>query len=179
MNFGRGQAIVGAADHHHRAVDGGKVGSAVGSAHDGGGLADEAVAADVFGHGGDGGDQKGIVEPAFADHFLHQTCRHAAEFTDLHLRQDFTPPRALFRRIGPGRSIDEGETLDPLRRLTPKLERQISAHRQTGQREPGRRLIQDVARHRGKRILTRQVRDPHFGQMLQIIERIDPQVAVA
>ena len=62
-------------------------------------------------------------------------------------------PPGLFRRIRPGRGIEQRQPRHPARRLAQNLEGQVAAHGKPGQGEAGRRGGQRPRGHAGKTLI--------------------------
>jgi hypothetical protein len=114
-------------------------------------------------HLDDGVAQGGLALPLFGDQPAHQHVRgdvHEAALVR-HLEQAMAR-LDLLRRIGPRLAVQQRHPRHPLWRLRHDLQRQVDAHRQTGQRKPLRRVRQYLRRNLFHRVRARVIGHQHL-----------------
>ena len=123
LQLGRGDLVVAAGQDQGRAGDRRQAGAAVGAAHDGGLLAQEAVLAGVLGHGLDGGGR--CAASCSASGWMNRGSRRGVTPRNSPLLGQLHQAAAAGRgggAVGAGLGVEQGQAGDALGRLAQDLE---------------------------------------------------------
>ena len=157
----RRQCILLADQHQRRTADRRERRTRIGARDDRAFLPNERRRARVARHLAHGFAKVGVVAPVGVDEVRVELIGNVAVPSLRRQLDQFPPPLALLRRVRQRGRVEEGDPLDALRRLAQHLERDISAHRMTGERESRRSFAENAAGDVGHRLVACVVRELH------------------
>jgi len=120
-----------------------------------------------------------VVKAGWVDELGQEPIRHAQEPAQLQRFDAAASLRATIRTVDTCAGAQQDETFHPLRCLTQYFERDITAHRQSYEREPRRGGSERPLRHGSRLAVARKIRYRAFGDIGQCFCLVAPEIVIA